>query len=237
MLFIDHTHFSRTLCVKMHEVDLLNVQRCINRGLFQQCRGYDKVNGSTTQWTAAYSVTKSDFFFYRHWFPFSRDFGTTNIPASPHREVASAPHQQLATPSAALAYGEGTEGRKRRSPSSYRGKGSKLSRPDALESLFGNGSNSGGILASGPDSQRQVIVVYRLFEIHYYTQQYHSVWSLVKILMCPTWVKNKITSACGYVKKMSAFHYIQNPHRANLTISDSLMRYSFWLSVPLYPTV
>lgn len=107
-------------------------------------------------------------FFYRHWFAFSRDFGTTSIPASPHREVASAPHQQLATPSATLAYGEGTEGRKRRSPSSYRGKGSKLSRPDALESLFGNGRNSGGILASGPDSQRQVNVIYRLFEILLY---------------------------------------------------------------------
>ncbi|KAL7370898.1 hypothetical protein ABVT39_013744 [Epinephelus coioides] len=74
---------------------------------------------------------------------------------SQNREPASAPHQPLASPSGPLAYGGGAEGRKRRSPSSYRGKASKLSRPGGLESLFGNGSDSVGILASGPESPRQ----------------------------------------------------------------------------------
>ncbi|XP_067346986.1 ataxin-7-like protein 1 isoform X2 [Channa argus] len=83
----------------------------------------------------------------------SRDTGTTNVPYSPNREPASAPHQLLAPPSGPLAYGGGAEGRKRRSPSSYRGKASKLSRPSGLESLFGKGSESGGIL--GPDSPKQ----------------------------------------------------------------------------------
>lgn len=93
---------------------------------------------------------------------FSRKLGTTSILYSPHREASSVPHQHLAPPSRPLAYGGGTEGRKRRSPSTYRGKASKLSRPDGLESLFGNGNDSGGILASGPESPRQVTVIYRL---------------------------------------------------------------------------
>ncbi|XP_008277112.1 ataxin-7-like protein 1 isoform X2 [Stegastes partitus] len=85
----------------------------------------------------------------------SRELATTSIPYSPSREVASAPHQPMAPPSGPLAYGGGAEGRKRRSPSSYRGKASKLSRPGRLESLFGKGNDSGGILASGPESPRQ----------------------------------------------------------------------------------
>ncbi|XP_070709959.1 ataxin-7-like protein 1 isoform X1 [Pempheris klunzingeri] len=85
----------------------------------------------------------------------SRELGTTSIAYSPKRELASAPHQPLAPPSGPLAYVGGAEGRKRRSPSSYRGKAGKLSRPAGLESLFGNGSDSGGILASGPESPRQ----------------------------------------------------------------------------------
>ncbi|XP_070785469.1 ataxin-7-like protein 1 [Enoplosus armatus] len=85
----------------------------------------------------------------------SRELGTSSIPHSPSREPASAPHQPLAPPSGPLAYGGGAEGRKRRSPSSYRGKASKLSRPGGLESLFGNGSDGGGIMASGPESPRQ----------------------------------------------------------------------------------
>lgn len=89
----------------------------------------------------------------------SCELGTTSIPYSPHREDSSAPHQHLAPPSRPLVYGGGTEGRKRRSPSTYRGKASKLSRPDGLDSLFGNGSDSGGILASGPESPRQVTVI------------------------------------------------------------------------------
>ncbi|XP_074482334.1 ataxin-7-like protein 1 isoform X1 [Sebastes fasciatus] len=71
----------------------------------------------------------------------SRELGTTSMP--------------LASPSGPLAYGGGAEGRKRRSPSSYRGKASKLSRPGGLESIFGNGSDSVGILALGPESPRQ----------------------------------------------------------------------------------
>ncbi|XP_039996271.1 ataxin-7-like protein 1 [Xiphias gladius] len=85
----------------------------------------------------------------------SRSLGTTSIPYSPSREPASTPHQPLAPPSGPLAYGGGAEGRKRRSPSSYRGKASKLSRPGGLESLFVKGNDMGGILASGPESPRQ----------------------------------------------------------------------------------
>lgn len=87
----------------------------------------------------------------------SNDFGTTSRPYSPSRELASAPYQPLAPPSGPLAYGGGAEGRKRRSPSSYRGKASKLNRPEGLESLCGKGSSSSsrGILSSGPESQRQ----------------------------------------------------------------------------------
>ncbi|XP_032361713.1 ataxin-7-like protein 1 [Etheostoma spectabile] len=85
----------------------------------------------------------------------SLELGTTSIPQSPNREPASAPHQPLASPSGPLAYKEGAEGRKRRSPSSYTGKASKLSRPGGLESLFGNGNDNVGILASGPESPRQ----------------------------------------------------------------------------------
>lgn len=93
----------------------------------------------------------------------SRDLGTTSIPYSPSREPAPTPHQPLAPPSGPLAYGGGAEGRKRRSPSSYRGKASKLSRPSGLESLFGKGNDIGGILASGPESPRQVGVTSCLF--------------------------------------------------------------------------
>ncbi|XP_034718828.1 ataxin-7-like protein 1 [Etheostoma cragini] len=85
----------------------------------------------------------------------SCEHGTTSIPHSPNREPASAPHQPLASPSGPLAYKEGAEGRKRRSPSSFTGKASKLSRPVGLESLFGNGNNNVEILALGPESPRQ----------------------------------------------------------------------------------
>ncbi|XP_026182534.1 ataxin-7-like protein 1 [Mastacembelus armatus] len=84
----------------------------------------------------------------------SHDLGTTSIPYSPSREPTSARYQPLAPPSGPLAYGGGAEGRKRRSPSSYRGKASKLSKPGGLESLFGKGSDNGGILSSGPESPR-----------------------------------------------------------------------------------
>ncbi|XP_041833574.1 ataxin-7-like protein 1 isoform X2 [Melanotaenia boesemani] len=82
----------------------------------------------------------------------SRELATSSIPYSP-REPA--PHQPMAPPSGPLAYGGGAEGRKRRSPSSYKGKASKLSRPGGLESLFGKANDSGGILASAPESPRQ----------------------------------------------------------------------------------
>ncbi|KAM3587928.1 uncharacterized protein V6R79_017462 [Siganus canaliculatus] len=86
----------------------------------------------------------------------SRDLGTTAVPHSPSREPASVPRQPLfPPPSGPLAFAGGAEGRKRRSPSSYRGKGSKLSRGGGLESLFGNVSDTGGVLASGPESPRQ----------------------------------------------------------------------------------
>ncbi|XP_026218448.1 ataxin-7-like protein 1 isoform X1 [Anabas testudineus] len=86
----------------------------------------------------------------------SRDIGTTGIAHSPNREPASSSsHHLLAPPSGPLAYVGGAEGRKRRSPSSYRGKASKLSRSGGLESLFGNGSDSGGLLSLGPESSRQ----------------------------------------------------------------------------------
>uniref|UniRef100_A0A1A7YLV1 Ataxin 7-like 1 n=1 Tax=Iconisemion striatum TaxID=60296 RepID=A0A1A7YLV1_9TELE len=80
-----------------------------------------------------------------------RELGTSYTP----REPASASHQPMAPPTGPLAYGGGAEGRKRRSPSSYKGKASKLSRPGGLESLFGKGNDSRGIQASGPESPRQ----------------------------------------------------------------------------------
>ncbi|XP_069376101.1 ataxin-7-like protein 1 isoform X2 [Paralichthys olivaceus] len=84
----------------------------------------------------------------------SHSVGTTSVPFS-SGELASTPHQPLAPPSAPLAYAGGVEGRKRRSPTSYRGKASKLSKPGGLETLFGKGNDIGGILASGPESPRQ----------------------------------------------------------------------------------
>nr|XP_043876504.1 ataxin-7-like protein 1 isoform X1 [Solea senegalensis]XP_043876505.1 ataxin-7-like protein 1 isoform X1 [Solea senegalensis] len=85
----------------------------------------------------------------------SRSLGSTSLPYT-SREPASATHQPLAPPSAPLAYGGGVEGRKRRSPSSYRGKTGKLSKPGDLESLFGKGNDIGGILTYGAESPRQV---------------------------------------------------------------------------------
>ncbi|AWO98018.1 putative zinc finger protein 800 [Scophthalmus maximus] len=75
--------------------------------------------------------------------------------SSQSRELASAPHQPPAPPSAPLAYRGRVEGRKRRSPGSYRGKASKLGEPGGLESLFGKGNDIGGILTSGAESTRQ----------------------------------------------------------------------------------
>lgn len=153
---------------------------CKQRGRCQRCKGcddfplkysalsywlwwfYTSPNSSpTVQWKLNWSlyVTNDIIFPLVLW---SRELGTTSIPYSPNREPASAPHQPLAPPSGPLAYVGGAEGRKRRSPSSYRGKANKLSRPGGLKSLFGNGSDSGGIMASGPDSPRQVGVTYRL---------------------------------------------------------------------------
>uniref|UniRef100_A0A3P9MJZ5 Ataxin-7-like protein 1 n=1 Tax=Oryzias latipes TaxID=8090 RepID=A0A3P9MJZ5_ORYLA len=73
---------------------------------------------------------------------------------SQKREAASVPHQPMAPPTGPLAYGGGAEGRKRRSPSSYKGKPSKLSRLGGMESVFGKAKESGGILASGSESPR-----------------------------------------------------------------------------------
>ncbi|XP_072233188.1 ataxin-7-like protein 1 isoform X1 [Leuresthes tenuis] len=84
----------------------------------------------------------------------SRELGTSSVPHSP-REPATAIHQLMAPPTGPLAYGGGAEGRKRRSPSSYKGKASKLSKSSGLDSLFGKGNESAGILASGPESPRQ----------------------------------------------------------------------------------
>ncbi|XP_076009309.1 ataxin-7-like protein 1 isoform X2 [Genypterus blacodes] len=85
----------------------------------------------------------------------SRDPSTPGVPYSPNKETASASHVPPAPPSGPLAYGGGAEGRKRRSPSSYGGKAGKLSQAGGLESLFGKGNSSGGILASRPESPRQ----------------------------------------------------------------------------------
>ncbi|CAB1417962.1 unnamed protein product [Pleuronectes platessa] len=84
----------------------------------------------------------------------SLSVGTSSVPYS-SGELASTTHQPLAPPPGPLAYAGGVEGRKRRSPGSYRGKASKLSKPGGLESLFGKGNDIGGILASGPESPRQ----------------------------------------------------------------------------------
>lgn len=85
----------------------------------------------------------------------SRDPGTS-APYTCIKDAATGLHQPLASPSVPLPHGGKAESRKRRSPSSYRGKTSKLSRPGEMESLFGKGNDSGGILASGPESPRQV---------------------------------------------------------------------------------
>lgn len=85
----------------------------------------------------------------------SRDPGVS-APYTSTKDAATAPYQPLPSPSVPLAHEGKAESRKRRSPSSYRGKGSKVSRPGELESLFGKGNDSGGILASGPESPRQV---------------------------------------------------------------------------------
>ncbi|XP_008314009.1 ataxin-7-like protein 1 [Cynoglossus semilaevis] len=79
----------------------------------------------------------------------SRSLSTTGLPS---RELPQPP----APAAAHLSYGVGgMEAKKRRSPGSIRGKASKLSKPDGLESLFGKGNDIGGILASGSDSPRQ----------------------------------------------------------------------------------
>ena len=77
-----------------------------------------------------------------------------SVPDSPSRESPSAPPHPPAPPSGPWPYVGGAEGRKRRSPSSFKAKASKLSSPGGMESLFG--SDSVGILASGPESPRQV---------------------------------------------------------------------------------
>ncbi|TNM91289.1 hypothetical protein fugu_019669 [Takifugu bimaculatus] len=81
----------------------------------------------------------------------SRESVMSKGECSQSRDAPPAAHQ----PPAPRTYEGGKEWRKRRSPTSFRGKASKLSRPDGLESLFGNRSDSGGILTSGPESQRQ----------------------------------------------------------------------------------
>ncbi|XP_007579283.1 ataxin-7-like protein 1 isoform X1 [Poecilia formosa] len=83
-----------------------------------------------------------------------RELGTSGLTYAA-REPSSAPHQPMPPPTGPLAYAGGAEGRKRRSPSSYKGKSSKASRPGGLESLFGKGNDGMGILASGPESPRQ----------------------------------------------------------------------------------
>lgn len=109
-------------------------------------RGDSGLWGSSEDWLSRADGSQS------HNSQNSRELATTSIPYSPSREVT---HQPMAPPSGPLAYGGGAEGRKRRSPSSYRGKASKPSRPGKLESLFGKGNDSGGILALGPESPRQ----------------------------------------------------------------------------------
>lgn len=137
---------------------------CKQRGPCQQHGGYDDVDCSLL-YVANDKLSSSSR-------TVSRELGTTSIPYSPQREASSAPHQHLAPPARPLACGGGTEGRKRRSPSTYRGKASKPSRPDGFESLFG--SDTSGILASGPESPRQVMILYspslcsRSFFYYYY---------------------------------------------------------------------
>lgn len=89
------------------------------------------------------------------WLSHSRDPGVS-APFASTKDAASAPYHPLPSPSVPLAHGGKTDSRKRRSPSSYRGKANKLSRPSELEILFGKGNDGSGILASGPESPRQV---------------------------------------------------------------------------------
>ncbi|XP_069565337.1 ataxin-7-like protein 1 isoform X1 [Brachyistius frenatus] len=113
------------------------------------CRGESGLWSGSEDWLSRGDGSQS------HSSQNSREHGTTGIPHSPSKEAPAAPHQLMAPPTGPLAYGGGAEGRKRRSPSSYRGKASKLSRPGGLESLFGKGNDSDGLLASRPESPRQ----------------------------------------------------------------------------------
>ncbi|XP_055009633.1 ataxin-7-like protein 1 isoform X2 [Boleophthalmus pectinirostris] len=85
----------------------------------------------------------------------SRDAGVS-APYTSTKDAATAPYQPLPSPSVPLAHGGKAENRKRRSPSSFRGKPSKLSRPGEPESVFGKGNDNSGILALRPESPRQV---------------------------------------------------------------------------------
>lgn len=87
--------------------------------------------------------------------PQSRSSGVTS-PYTSTKDAVTAPYLPLPPPSVPLSHGAKTESRKRRSPSSYRGTGSKVSRPGELDGLFVKGNDNGGILASGSESPRQV---------------------------------------------------------------------------------
>uniref|UniRef100_A0A8C6SEY1 Ataxin-7-like protein 1 n=1 Tax=Neogobius melanostomus TaxID=47308 RepID=A0A8C6SEY1_9GOBI len=87
--------------------------------------------------------------------PHSRDPGVST-PYTSSKDAATAFNHPLPSPSVLLAHSGKTESRKRRSPSSCRGKANKVSRPGELESSFGKGNDGSGILASGPESPRQV---------------------------------------------------------------------------------
>ncbi|KAK7913607.1 hypothetical protein WMY93_013818 [Mugilogobius chulae] len=73
-----------------------------------------------------------------------------------NKDAAAALYQPLASASVPPAHGGKAESRKRSSPSSFRGKASKLSRPSEPQSVFRKGNDTSGILALTPETPRQV---------------------------------------------------------------------------------
>ncbi|XP_072310982.1 ataxin-7-like protein 1 isoform X2 [Eucyclogobius newberryi] len=84
-----------------------------------------------------------------------RDAGVS-APYTSTKDAATAPYQLLPSPAGPPAHGGKAESRKRRNPSSFRGKASKMTRPGEPQNMCGKGNDSSGMLALRPESPRQV---------------------------------------------------------------------------------
>ncbi|XP_056133840.1 ataxin-7-like protein 1 [Lampris incognitus] len=85
----------------------------------------------------------------------SNAISTSSVLYSPSKELPSTPHRPPPPPSASSAYRGGVDGRKRRSPSCYGGKASKMSRVGGMEGFIRKENGTGGVPASGSDVPRQ----------------------------------------------------------------------------------